>query len=173
MEYSEYEKGQQKPERRQKGPDNISRDWVSLDMAMRKENYSVQLYKALYDFVEREDARELLRRLIEEEKVHFNLLREVMLTGDYAKLGVPSEVKSLEMTDYLIKEEIRRSSKPEEIVKLAIRREEESEEFYLSRVNLIQDNNLKNLYQRFAQEEANHRKKLLRSYDDLIIMNIV
>ncbi len=82
MEYSDYEKDQQQPAESRKGTDKISQDWVSLDMAMRKEDYSVQLYKALYDFVEREESRELLRRLIEEEKGHFNLLREVMLTGN-------------------------------------------------------------------------------------------
>jgi len=146
-------------------------DAVILNMAMKKEDYSIRLYQAMAGFVEREDSKSILTHLIQEETSHFNLLREALMTGKYEKIGAPSDEKSLEMTDYLIKEELKRFSKPEDIVKLAIRREEEAEEFYLSRVHLVQDMKLKSLYQRLAQEETNHRQKLLRGYDDLMVMH--
>ncbi|PIX86724.1 MAG: hypothetical protein COZ32_01845 [Nitrospirae bacterium CG_4_10_14_3_um_filter_53_41] len=138
---------------------------------MKKEDYSIRLYQAMAGFVEREDSKSILTHLIQEETSHFNLLREALMTGKYEKIGAPSDEKSLEMTDYLIKEELKRFSKPEDIVKLAIRREEEAEEFYLSRVHLVQDMKLKSLYQRLAQEETNHRQKLLKGYDDLMVMH--
>ena len=146
-------------------------DAVILDMAMKKEDYSIRLYKVIFSFMEREDSKSILKNLIEEETGHYNLLREAMITGKYEKIGAPSDEKSLEMSDYLIKEELKKFSKPEEIVKLAIRREEEAEEFYLSRFHLVQDTKLKSLYQRLAQEETNHRQKLLKGYDDLMVMH--
>ncbi|MEK6777686.1 MAG: ferritin family protein [bacterium] len=146
-------------------------DAVILSMALKKEEYSINLYKAMFSFVEREDSKSILKNLIEEETEHFNLLREALVMGRYDKIGIPSEEKSLEMPDYLIKEELKKFSKPEEIVKLAIRREEEAEEFYLSRIHFIENTTLKNLYQRLAQEETNHRQKLLKGYDDLMFMH--
>jgi rubrerythrin len=153
-------------------PRKVEGDVMILDMAMRKEEYSIRLYKALFDFVEREDAKAILKHLIEEETDHYRLLNEVMSTGRYEKIGMPSDEKSLELTDYLIKEEIRKSSGPKEVIKLAIRREEESEEFYLSRIHYIQDEKLKELYESLAKEEGNHRQKLLNDYDNLVIMKI-
>ncbi len=149
------------------------KDTVILDMALKKENHAIRFYSALVDYVEREDSRRLLNQLIEEEKGHFKLLSEILVTGNYEKIGAPTEQESLEMTDHLVREEIDRAASPREIVKLAIRKEEASEEFYLSRLHFIQDARLRELYGRLAEEEANHRKKLLKGYDDLIIMNIV
>lgn len=153
-------------------PNRVSGDAVILEMAMRKEDYSVKLYQALFEFVHRDDSKTLLKHLIADERKHFSLLREAMVTGNYDKVGVPLEAESLEMTDYLLKEDLRRSATPQEIVKMAIRREEESEEFYLSRVPLVQAGNLRDLYQRLAREETNHREKLLKGYDDLILMRL-
>jgi len=153
-------------------PQNVSGDTVILDMAMRKEAYAIRFYQALFDFVERGDSRKLLKHLIEAENNHYHLLKEVMLSGQYEKIGGYMEESSLEITDYLIKEEIRKSSGPKDVVKLAIRREEEAEEFYLSRMQYIQDDKLKDLYQRLAKEEGNHRQTLLSGYDNLVLMNI-
>ncbi len=149
------------------------KDTVILDMALKKEDHAIRFYTALLDYVEQEDSKKLLKQLIEEEKGHFKLLSQVLVTGNYAKVGAPSGHESLEMTDHLVREEIHRTSSPQEIVKLAIRKEEAAEEFYLSRIHFIQDERLKELYRRLAEEEANHRRKLLNGYDDLIIMNIV
>jgi rubrerythrin len=171
MSQTEGQEGMEKADAANKPSPELSREAVILDLAMKKEEYSVRLYKALFEFVEREDSRKLLKHLIEEESEHYKLLRAAMITGSYDKLGVPFEGESLEMTDYLIKKELRKSSKPEDIVKFAIRREEESEEFYLSRLYFVEDEDLKTLYQRLAREEGNHRKKLMGGYDDLVIMN--
>jgi rubrerythrin len=149
------------------------KDTVILDMALKKEDHSIRFYTALLEYVEQQDSQKLLSQLIEEEKRHFKVLSEVLVTGNYENLGAPTEHDSLEMTDHLVSEEIDRASSPQEIVKLAIRKEEASEEFYLSRIHFIQDAQLKELYRRLAEEEANHRKRLLNGYDDLIIMNTV
>ncbi len=165
------EPGQQKP-----GPIPLHKrmkDTVILDMALKKENHAITFYTALLDYVEQEGSKKLLNQLIEEETRHFKLLSEVLVTGHYEKLGAPSEHESLEMTDHLVQEEIHRASSPQEIIKLAIRKEEAAEEFYLSRIQFIDDARLKELYRRLAEEESNHRKKLLHGYDDLIIMSTV
>jgi rubrerythrin len=150
----------------------VASDDVALDMALKRENFSIKFYEALLALVEKESAKALLHHLIEEEKRHFSLLSDALVRGGYEKIGVPKGRESLEMTDYLIRKEIKSSSGPEELMRLAIRREEAAEEFYLSRINYIQDKKLKDLYQRLADEEGNHRKTLLSGYDDLMIMDI-
>lgn len=142
-------------------------DAVILKMAMRKEEFSILFYEVLFKIVERADTKALLRDLIKEEKGHFKMLREAMLTGNRKKIGIPLEPESLEMTDYLVSEDIDHESKPIDIVRLAIRREEDAEEFYLGRIGALQDKDLKKLYQRLAQEEINHKKKWMKIYDDL------
>lgn len=147
-------------------------DDVILDMALKKEDYSVRFYDALREVVEDPEAKRLLSHLMDEERRHFRLLSDTLVHGGYEKIGVPVDRKSLEMTDYLIRKEIQSTSGPADIMRLAIRREEAAEEFYLSRINYIQDKKLKDLYRRLAAEEGGHRKKLLSGYDDLMITDV-
>ncbi|MDX1764218.1 MAG: ferritin family protein [bacterium] len=149
-------------------PKAVSDD-VILDMALKKEDYSVRFYQAVMELVEDGEAKRILSHLIEEERRHFRLLSDALIHGGYDKIGVPVERNSLEMTDYLIKKEIENTSGPADIMRLAIRREEAAEEFYLSRINYIKDKKLKDLYSRLAAEEGGHRKTLLSGYDDLMI----
>lgn len=152
--------------------DGLAGDILILEIALRKEQYSIQMYKAMRDFVQREDSKKLLDYLILDEEHHYQILNKARLTRDYRGIGGPVVERSLEIPDYIVKQDIRSNSGPEEIVKMAIRREDEAEEFYLGRIGFISNSELKALYRRLAEEEAAHRQKLLAMYDDLIIMNL-
>jgi len=142
---------------------------VVLEQAVRKEEYSIRLYGALRDFVTRDSAKALLTELIAEERGHLRLVREALLLGRIRKIGTVEAPPALEMPDYLVREEIRSSAGPAALIRLAIRREEEAEEFYLGRAGLLRNHGLAELYLRLAREEAAHRSRLLAGYDDLVI----
>ncbi len=141
-----------------------------LEMAMRKEKVAADFYGTLAKIVEREDSRRLLTHLKEEEERHYGLLRNAMMSGDNSAVGSGTETAHMGLADFQEEKEIDPQSSPADILKLAIRREEEAEEFYLGRAHTLQDHDLAQLYHKLALEEKNHRAKLMHIYEEQLNM---
>jgi rubrerythrin len=112
----------------------------------------------------------MFKELAEEELGHKKMLEEF----DMAKLKSYqfSEVPDLKITEYL--EDVPYSSDMDypDILRYAMKSEEKSHTFYLRSAERCGDPELKKLFQMLAQEEAKHKLKFEKMYEDDVLESV-
>ncbi len=109
----------------------------------------------------------MFRELAEEERGHKKMLEEL----DMVKLRSYefSQVADLKISEYLEDIPYSRDMDYPDILRYAIKSEEKSRNFYLRSAERCGDSDLKNLFQMLAQEEAKHKLKFERMYEDDVL----
>jgi rubrerythrin len=109
----------------------------------------------------------MFRELAEEERGHKKMLEEL----DVAKLRSYqlSDVPDLKISDYLEDVPYSRDMDYPDILRYAMKSEEKSRNFYLRSVETCGDPDLRKLFQMLAQEEAKHKLRLEKMYEDDVL----
>ena len=139
-----------------------------LDFAIENEIEAAEFYARLSEETSMSGAKQMLAEFSEEERKHQALLEKVKNKGfdeivaDYNFRWITD----LRRSDYLVDIEYRAEMAFNEILLLAMKREEKALALY----NTLQDNapgeESKKLFKMLCQEEANHKLKLETIYDD-------
>ena len=138
-----------------------------IRFAMRKEEDAADLYETYANLAERPSTKSIFRDLWEEEKKHKRLLEGVTKQNieDY-KL---TDITNLKIAEYSVEEEFRPDMNFQEALLLAIKKEEKSQSLYNGLAQGTKDPQLKKLFQTLAQEEAKHKLKLEKEYDEHVL----
>lgn len=136
-----------------------------LDSAIYKEVASEALYIAAQKQTTDPGARALMRALAEEEKKHATWLKD--LKGhDGSSSWHTSETHDLRISTYLTAADKLEGAGLQDTIIFAIKREQESMEFYAKMMGVLRGKTAKALCQKLAQEELRHKYKLEVLYDD-------
>ena len=138
-----------------------------LDTALYREIASQALYTAAQDKTDDPGARALMKELAAEELKHSQSIKRLRQEG-VAKEGWHREkVPDLMISEYLTGPDTIEGAGLQETLVFAMKREQQSLEFYSKMMSIMRGKAAKTLCQRLAQQELKHKLRLETLYDDL------
>lgn len=138
-----------------------------IDFAIKREEGAAELYRHAATLASSQDAREMFARFVNEEQRHKRLLEELEQGDVQAKSITP--VQNLKISDYLVPMKFTPDMSYQDILILAMKREEQSHRLYTDMSSRVHDRQLKSLFEMLAGEEAKHKLKLETEYDESIL----
>ncbi len=136
----------------------------TLDLAIQREKLAHHFYTTLAGKTTNEDMRQILMEFANEEMEHRETLRalrgqKVVPSDERVRhLGISNDVDEVKPTaDMTYKEAII----------YAMKKETDAFEFYSGMASISLDQDVKNTFQILAQEEAKHKLRFEREYENL------
>ena len=136
-----------------------------LNRAIGKEEEARMMYEIYAGKVEDRQSKQLLQELANEELGHKRALEKI----DPAHPGTftTQEIPSTAFGESLDRPQISKEATMQEVLKYAIAEEIDAFGFYESLTKYTEDQSFRNLLNRLASEEKQHKQKLERMYDDM------
>ncbi len=138
-----------------------------IQFAIEKEVGTHDLYTMCGHIAKYSGARELFDELAREEDGHRKLL-ENLSTGKVAQAKL-EPVPDLKISDYLIEVKCMPDSSYADILRLVMKNEEHSVKLYNDLRDSCKDEELKKVFAVLAEEEAKHKLKFEKIYDEEIL----
>lgn len=141
-----------------------------LQQAIKVEEASYALYTSASSRVKDPAARAGLADLAEQEKQHKAKL-EGLLAGnlDWAvRLSKREEVRDLRIGEYLEARPLTEGSDLQDVLIVAMKREEATGAFYQQMANLVDPGPVKDLFALLAKEEVKHKEFVERIYEEVV-----
>jgi rubrerythrin len=138
-----------------------------LDYAIAKEEEAESLYTALADKVSRPEIRQAFLAFAEEERAH----RDRLLRVKAGELPVLTEggARGFGLAEQLVDPEPTANMTYSEALLFAIKSEKEALSLYTRMAALTQEQSLSELFRSLAQEEAAHKQRFEREYDEHVL----
>ena len=138
-----------------------------LDTAMYREIASQAFYIAGQDKTQDPGARELMKELAAEELNHSQWIRDLK-EKDWEKQDWHQErVPELMIGEYLTGADTLEGAGLQGVLVFAMKREQDSIEFYSKMMGVMRDETAKRLCERLVHAELKHKLRLEMLYDDL------
>jgi rubrerythrin len=138
-----------------------------IDFAIEKEQEAVDAYTAASAMVKRSNVREMLLGLARQEEGHKRKLEGVE-PGKVETAHI-ERVPDLKIADYTDNVEITADMDYQDVLVVAMKREEKAHNLYAALASNTSDGDLKRLFEVLAQEEARHKLALEKEYDDHVL----
>ena len=137
-----------------------------INFAINREKEAIKFYRDLQKLVSFENKKEMLRSLEEIEKVHIDVLKSIRLKT-MKNVFLPT-FESLDVSDFIVEAKPTANMSYQDILMIAIRREEKSYLLYTKLADESKDQEIKKLFLRLAAEEAGHKLHFEKIYDEYI-----
>jgi len=143
----------------------------ALDDARQKEILAYEFYQKLLSYVKDLGAKAIIRELAEEEFKHRDLIDKIIETGDIDIIGLDTKCyyTDLGITDIVLPKVIKDDMSVQDILRIAIKHEDNSSVFYEKLADRFKGQEVENLFRKLAVEEACHRNNIQRIYDEVIL----
>jgi len=138
-----------------------------IDFAIEREQEAVKFYHDLQGMVHFKARQEMLRELEDMEKGHEKTL-EGIRKGTIRITENPT-VQNMKISDYLVEAKPAADMSYQDIIITAMKREEASVQLYTDLANLSADATVKQLFINLTAEEAKHKLKFEKIYNDEIL----
>lgn len=141
-----------------------------LNRAIRFEEDSFNLYNSALKTVKNPQTREWLKELADWELGHKAKL-EGLLKGDIkwaVRKSRREEVKDLKIGDYLVAPELGEKSDFQDVLLVAIKREQAAHDFYASMTELVEEGQARDLFDLLAKEELKHKQMVEKYYEEYV-----
>ena len=138
-----------------------------IDYAIKSEEEAENFYRQAADKVEKPHSKKMLLELAEQEKTH----KEKLLKLKLGKIDISQQEKStnLHIAEYLPELKFSPDMEPQEILIMAMKREQKAYEFYSRLAESLDEGNLKKIVKFLANEELKHKSIFEKEYDDIIL----
>lgn len=138
-----------------------------IDFAIQGEKNAIAFYQDLQTRVKFKAQKELLKEYENMEKGHVVIL-ENMRKREFQNIEL-KKVKDLKISDYLVEIEATDDMDYQDILIIAMKKEEAAEKLYQDLSTRVDDENAAKIFLRLAQEEAEHKLKFEILYDEHIL----
>ena len=135
--------------------------------AIEKEMKAFHFYTSASQVAKYSGARELFLELAQEEEGHRNLLEKLNLEK-IAQVRIES-VPNLRISDYMVEVEFKSDMPYADILRAAMKMEERALKLYTDWNESADDQDLKKLFTFLANQEARHKYRLEKIYDEEIL----
>ncbi|MBN1637867.1 MAG: ferritin family protein [Ignavibacteriales bacterium] len=138
-----------------------------IAFAIDREEEAVQFYQDLQGRVKFESFKDVLRDFEDMEKSHIRALEQFEKSN-----FIPSElpiVESLSIAEYIVDVEPNEEMDFQDIIIIAMKREEKAENLYRNLAETTENRDIKNLFLRLANEEAKHKIHFEKIYDEEVL----
>ncbi len=134
--------------------------------AAEEEENSYKFYMDAIDLTEDTAAKLWLKELAEDETKH----KEMLQNFDTSKITKfePGETQDLHITEFLIDKDVTDIKDFQDVLIVAMKKEQKAYNFYVSMVQSSDNEDMKNLCKILAQEELKHKHKIELYYDDIV-----
>jgi len=139
-----------------------------LDTAIYKEIAANAFYVAGQRRTDDPGAKVLMKELAEEELGHAQWLKDFREKGWEKQDWHPEKVPNLKISEYLTGGDTLEGAGLQDTLIFAMKREQQSIEFYSKMMSVMRDKAAKSLCQRLVNEELKHKLKLEILYDDQV-----
>ncbi len=137
-----------------------------LEFAINREKEAVQFYKDLSKHELIADLAATFTELAQEEAKHVKLLTNIAKNKTPITSYKLHEVTNLKISDYLVEMEYSEGMPMQDILVLAMQREEKALKLYTNLATGSSNDEFTKLFMFLAQEEAKHKLIFERLYDD-------
>lgn len=137
-----------------------------LDFAIDKEKEAVTFYNELSKKESVSSLSKTFKELAQEEAKHVKLLANISKNRDVIDKYELKKVTDLKISDYLVETEYTESMPMQDILVLAMKREEMAVKLYTNLAMGSVDQEVVKLFKLLAQEEAKHKLTFETLYDD-------
>ena len=142
-------------------------DIVSL--ALEKEREAAQFYTQASSLVSNPGTRVMLRELSEEEEKHVALLLDIQAGKAIETVGMKPLPPAMDLSKYLVSETIHENSTPQDIMIIAIKREDRAIAFYSSQLPVVSGTELQTVFEHLLTWEQEHKERLEAEYDQVVL----
>lgn len=137
-----------------------------LEFAIGKEKEAVTFYNDLSKKETITSLKETFKELAQEEAKHVKLLTGISKNQTVIDTYEVEEISDLKISDYLVETEYVEGMPMEDILVLAMKREEMAVKLYRDLAEKSEDPESKKLFRLLAQEESQHKLTFEKMYDD-------
>ena len=138
-----------------------------INFAIDKEIKSFNFYTSASQVAKYSGAKELFSELAQQEVGHRKMLERLDM-GKIAQTKI-EKVPDLKISDYMVDTKFRPDMPYADILRKAIKMEERALKLYTNMNQSNQDEKLNKLFSFLANEEAKHKLRLEKIYDDEIL----
>jgi rubrerythrin len=137
-----------------------------VDYAIEKEIEAAQFYEEAAGNIELVGASQVLKEYAAEERKHEQILKD--FKGNKAKVTEYKfeKIQDIKRSDFLVEMTYRPDMNYEDLIRLAMKREEKANQLYLVLAKSADDANHAQFFEMLAQEELKHKNALEKLYDD-------
>lgn len=141
-----------------------------IALAIKREEEAYNFYMTAAEHAEHQSSAQLLRELAAQEEKHKAKLQEALDAGVCQTFECDSveEFERLDLSQYLVDIPLKPSSTSQDILIVAIKREEAAVKFYKALVNLTKESSHRAVFETLANEEQKHKDRLESIYDEHI-----
>jgi rubrerythrin len=139
-----------------------------IDFAIDRELEAVDFYKELQELVKFQSQKNMLLELQHMEEGHVTTLENI-LKEKIENIQLKDEIKDLKISDYLVEKEPSNNMNYQDILIIAMKREENSTKLYKDLAEKVSDEQIKKVLIRLSQEEAAHKLRFEKLYDEVIL----
>ncbi len=133
-----------------------------LDYAITREIEAQKFYMKLADFVEKPEMAKVLSDLALEEWEHQTKLEAIKL----GEIGISEEeVGNLGITNHVKDVKLHTKMSYVELLVVGMKKEEAARKLYTDLATIAQEQELRDIFLKLAQEEANHKLRFEIEYD--------
>jgi len=138
-----------------------------VQFAIQREIESMGFYNQASKIVKYTGTRDLFVDFMRQEEGHKKKLEEVRVGK--MMLEKIEKIPNLKISDYMVDTELKPDISYEEILRIAMKREERSVKLYTDLNEKNEEESLKNLFTFLIQEESKHKYAIERIYDDEVL----
>lgn len=138
-----------------------------INFAIAGEKEAIKFYQELQEKVRFQAQIEMLKEFEDMEKGHVIILENIRNKG-FEKIEI-KEVTDLHISDYIIDVGPSEDMNYQDILIIAMKKEEKANKLYTEMANNFPGTELEQLFRRLAAEEAEHKLKFEKLYDDEIL----
>ncbi len=140
-----------------------------IAFAIEREKEAVAFYIDLQGKTNFFAQKEMLKELESMERGHITILEDIKKRG-FGNI-TSKEVKDLHISDYIVPEEPGKILTYQDIMIIAMKREEASRDLYADLAKRFDGTETGTLFARLSAEEAEHKLRFERIYDEEVLKN--
>ena len=137
-----------------------------LEFAIGKEKEAVVFYNDLHKKETNQAMKDTFKGLAQEEAKHVKLLTTISQNKEVISSYKEEKVADLKISDYMVDKEYEEGMPMQDILVLAMKREEAAVKLYKEMADRSEDDETTKLFKLLAQEEAEHKYTFEKMYDD-------
>jgi rubrerythrin len=139
-----------------------------MEYAINKEKEAERFYKEASEKESFSGTRELFKEFALEEKGHVKMLENLSMKKETLDSFKEKKIPDLKISDYMVELTYEPNMPYDDILRIAIKREEKALKFYTDLGKAAEADAHKKVFRVLAQEEAKHKFKLETLLDDYL-----
>jgi rubrerythrin len=140
-----------------------------VEFALDKERTAYNFFYHASQVVKGPGVQVMFRELANEEKKHIEWLQEPLTAKDLIQKNLAGvDIPDMELDKFVMEKEVTPDTTTQEALAMAIHWEERAKKFYEDAIKLVTDPVLKEVFQKLANFEQEHKLKLEKEYDNWV-----